>query len=295
MKLRRLFIAAAASMLLAAPATLAAGPDFYERLLNRGASYVLSGNNAAAARDLRIAAFGYVGSLPEYERAHVYLAIASARMTREGDARDSIERVLAAEAIEPHFYALQLPAPIVTEFNSVAQKVLAPEQLARLRAAAATPVAPAPAPSPVPAPPAQEPPPAPVKTTPAVPATAPSVPVKKDFAGQLIDAEQAIAANDLASARTIFRTLVSGKLDHAQALRVAEGAYRARDFESVVKAMKTAGRLKKREEHYRYYLAVALFETGDVKRARKELAAALPHVEMTEDVARNRARIEAAK
>lgn len=293
MTFRRILIAAAASILLMAAAANAATADFYSNLLNRGASYVLSGNNAAAVKDLRIAAFGFVGSLAEYERAHLYLAVASARLTRDGDARASIERILVAEAIESHLHALQIPPSIRAEFDTVSQRVLAPEQLARLRAASAAPVTPpqgvASAAS-VPAEPATATS-QPAATTPAPAVAAPS----NDFATQLIAAEQAIGANDLATARSRFTALAAGKLDHEQALRVAEGAYRARDFASVVKAMKKAGKLKANEGFYRYYLAVALFETGDVKRAKKELAAALPHVEMTEDVARNRARIEAAR
>jgi hypothetical protein len=54
------------------------------------------------------------------------------------------------------------------------------------------------------------------------------------------------------------------------------------------------GTLARGEEPYRYYLAVALYETGQYARAKQELADVLPFIEITPDVARYRTKIEGA-
>ena len=46
-------------------------------------------------------------------------------------------------------------------------------------------------------------------------------------------------------------------------------------------------RLPEGEEDLRYYNAVALYETGNYQEAQKELACALPFIQVTEDVTRN--------
>src|SRR5436190_11978306 len=53
----------------------AAPAEFYLNLLRRGVAHVDTGLNDAAARELRIAAFGLVDSLPQFETAQVYLTV----------------------------------------------------------------------------------------------------------------------------------------------------------------------------------------------------------------------------
>jgi len=48
------------------------------------------------------------------------------------------------------------------------------------------------------------------------------------------------------------------------------------------------------EEPYRYYLAVACYETGQYGAAKRELASVLPFIEVTPDVALYQSRIAAA-
>jgi hypothetical protein len=48
------------------------------------------------------------------------------------------------------------------------------------------------------------------------------------------------------------------------------------------------------EEQYHYYFAVALYETGRYAQAKRELAASIPYITVTSDVARYRAKIEGA-
>jgi tetratricopeptide (TPR) repeat protein len=77
-------------------------------------------------------------------------------------------------------------------------------------------------------------------------------------------------------------------------IRAAEGLYRARDFDGALTAFSKVGALRRGEEPYHYYLAVALYETGQYARAKAEMDAAAPFIEITPDVARYRSKIESA-
>lgn len=141
------------------------------------------------------------------------------------------------------------------------------------------------------------PPAAPPQTTPAASAT-PEPQVRElgphDVAGAFAAGERALAEDRLVDARRIYHQLLALDLDHAQVLRVAEGLYRARDFRGALEAFGRVGALAPGEEPYRYYLAVALYETGQYDAAKATLRAVLPYIEITRDVARYRAKIERA-
>jgi tetratricopeptide (TPR) repeat protein len=117
-----------------------------------------------------------------------------------------------------------------------------------------------------------------------------------DIPARLAAGERALVAANLAEARRVYREIAAAPgLDHASAIRVAEGLYRARDFSGALAAFQRVGALRSGEEAYRYYIAVALYETGEYERARRELTSALPFIEITPDVQRYRAKIEAAR
>jgi hypothetical protein len=107
----------------------------------------------------------------------------------------------------------------------------------------------------------------------------------------LAEAERALDVNDLPAARTIFRQHLDTSPDRPSLLRIAEGLYRARDFAGALLALRRLGELRPSERPYRYYVAVALYETGDSAGAKTELLAALPHIELTPDVESYRAKI----
>jgi tetratricopeptide (TPR) repeat protein len=116
-----------------------------------------------------------------------------------------------------------------------------------------------------------------------------------ELSKRLAAADAALAKNDLLAARAIYRALVETPgLDHTAAMRMAEGSYRARDFATAIRAFERAGGFRKGEEPYHYYLAVSLYETGRYSAAKRELAAALPYIEVTPDIARYRIKIEGA-
>jgi tetratricopeptide (TPR) repeat protein len=126
---------------------------------------------------------------------------------------------------------------------------------------------------------------------PTIPATQPS-----PSAGvKLADAQKAADNGDVGRARSIYNELLSGPpLAHEQTLRLAEGLFLVRDFASAAKAFQRAGTFGHGEEPYRYDYALSLYETGHYNDAKRELAASLPYIPATPDVARNRAKIEGA-
>jgi Flp pilus assembly protein TadD len=149
----------------------------------------------------------------------------------------------------------------------------------------------------------------PPKTTPAAPKPQPEQsvlqpqirttspqPARVDVPTRLAAGERALASANLTEARRVYRELLTvPTLDRDALIRIGEGLYRSRDFAAALTAFRRLGTLKPGEEAYRYYIAVALFETGDFAAAKRELATALPFIEITPDVQRYRDKIGAAR
>jgi tetratricopeptide (TPR) repeat protein len=135
--------------------------------------------------------------------------------------------------------------------------------------------------------------PTPAQTAPAT-TTTPTPAQARELAQTLATADRALAAGNLAEARRLYRQLLDGPLTHEQAVQIAEGLYRSRDFASVLRAFDRIGTLRPGEEPYRFYLAVALYESGRYAAAKKELSTALNFIEITPDVARYRDKITSA-
>ncbi len=420
----------------AAQVTAATQAEFYGSLLRRGVAEFDAGRFAPATQLLRLAAFGFVESIEQYQLAQAYLAVAYDKLGDNDRARDAASRVLRAERVQRRFARVALPPAVRTQFERVAARVLTAGEVASLRGTeplpplrdAATATLPSQTPAQTPAvvdrvdvetaragtPPAATPgqpartdpatsgtsrpprssaptqgaatpgaarqpnqtaqPPAsqasatpqPAQTTTA-PAPATSTPARtttqtpagtaattprattpapqssapqqtttaapqnprpqsttsaaqttppartatptptpsatprpvtltpQQLATRLTAAERALGAANLTEARRLYReALASSSLDRATAILIAEGLYRARDFAGALAAFERVGTLRPGEEPYRYYIAVALYETGRYVQAKRELAAALPHIEVTADVARYRAKIETA-
>lgn len=346
---------------IGATATAATPNDFYMGLLRRGAADVEAGRFNDALTPLRLAAFGLVETIDQYETALAYLVIA---LDRTGDAqrtREALQRILAAERVQRRFGTLTFPPSIRASFDTVARKVLTSAEVASLTATtvaapsttpsrpaveqprnvttqpstqpntrpsttqpatarpsttqpattqppttqpstqpATTPAAPKPVaadPRPAVTSPQQQPAPTlTVKPPPPSPPPAQQQAPRVDVPARLAAAERALGAANLIEAKRIYRELLdTPNVDHATAIRIAEGLYRARDFAGTLTAFQRVGPLRAGEEAYRYYIAVAAFETGQYERAKRELATALPHIEVTADVQRYRVKIEAAR
>lgn len=128
-------------------------------------------------------------------------------------------------------------------------------------------------------------------------AQTPAAPVKIEATSTIVAAlhKAAVQANtgDVADAVATYRQLA----DAAGAQRdvvaaAAVGLYRTGDFSDALAALQRLGTLARGEEDLRYYRAVALFETGHYDEAKKDLDCALPYIEMTDDVARYRVKID---
>jgi tetratricopeptide (TPR) repeat protein len=300
-----------APMLIAATAT-----DFYVELLRRGTAEVEAGRNETALTPLRLAAFGLVDNIEHYETAQAYLVVALDRMNQGEAAREAVLRIVAAERVERKFASLRLPEAIRAAFGSAAKKVLSPEvpqvdakvdvpKVAEppSRQVAEKPVAPSTSTktttpsssssttrrledSKTPPNPSSAPPPKPE----------PKTPPRIDVPARLAAGDRALGAANLAEAKKIFRELLAAAgHDHATWIRVAEGLYRSRDFAGALSAFQHIGTLRPGEEAYRYYVAVAYYETGQYDKAKRELAAVLPYIEITPDVERYRAKIDGSR
>lgn len=318
---------------LALPAVAATPSEFYLAMLRRGIVAYDAGRFEAATSPLRVAAFGLVDSVPHYQTAHIYLAMTHDRLGNAEQARDSARRVVAAERIEASYGSLDLPADARANFQAVARRSLAETDLAILGRSTRTVTAQAPPPQttppaqtetaqpttpavtdrtvpataatttqqvkstpPKPAPPTKTE--TTTTTTPPKPQPQPATPAVKapvNVAARMTAAEQALTQSRLADARAIYRELLdANNLQRAEILRVAEGFYRARDFANALRAFEKLGPLRREEQPYRYYIAVALYETAQYTKAREELTAVLPFIEETPDVSRYRVKIENA-
>jgi hypothetical protein len=366
----------------AAAASAATPSEFYLGLLRRGTASYEANRHTDAVKQLRIAAFGLVEAVDQYQIAQVYLTLTYDKLSDPDRAREAAHRVVVAERIERKYAALPLPVGVRTAFEAAAGKLLsstesamllrgvngsvptttlqhgaaAPAQTRRTTTAQQTKpstsqpkqtrntipppqtstsekIAPQ---SATPTPQSEKPrtvtfpqttKPSPVATTqqrsaastptkvdgeaggrggpvePARPATAvpaTAVPARtlsaSEVAARLAAGDKGLNAGKLNDAQRAYRDLLGAPgLDHATLIRIAEGLYRARDFSGTLSAFNRVGTLRAGEEPYRYYIAVALYEIGDIARAKKELAAVLPHIEVTPDVARYRIKIEGAK
>lgn len=300
------------SVVLALPLCAATPDDFYVSLLHRGIGHVDAGQYETAEKELRIAAFGLVDSIPLFETAQVYLTITGDKLHSEADSRRALARIIVADRVDRRFGSLDLPAKVRADFDQIASKLLTSDQYAFLKASpSAAPAAPAMAPQhssappPVPQPvvtnPKPPPPVAVAKPKPAPPKPAPTpVPVPTpaptfNTAAQMALADQALNRNDLGSARRIYDQVVTQPgLDHATLIHLGEQSYRARDFATAARAFSRSG-FNTSEAPYRYYYAVALYETGQTAAAKRELGLALPYIEVTPDVAAYRDKIAAAR
>jgi hypothetical protein len=72
----------------------------------------------------------------------------------------------------------------------------------------------------------------------------------------------------------------------------AVGLYRTGAFRPATEAFGRMVPFAKGEEDLRYYYAVALFEIGNFAESKRELACALPFIQLTDDVVRYRTKIE---
>ena len=109
-----------------------AATDFYTALMNRGIAHYDAGNYTAAATELRLAAFGLLDTVDQFETAEAYLALSYQRLNQESQAQSALQQIVEAEKIEHHFSNLPLPAPVRDAVHAAANRFLTPDQHAIL-------------------------------------------------------------------------------------------------------------------------------------------------------------------
>jgi hypothetical protein len=254
--------------------------SFYSNLLARGVSDALAGNTTAALTELRIAAFGLLGSIPEYETAQVYLAVLNDRASLKEQARTAVAKFLAAEKISPTYADLPLDPSIKQSFEA-------------LRAQYATAILSAPPTRPVPEPvsPVNQVPPAPrpqpvtpaaPRITPPVPTTspapAPAPPARPAFdpvTANLHSAQERLRANDDAAARRFAQQVLAADPQNAGAHEVlGVVATHARQWPEAVSHFSDLRTHRKLTDDENTMFFVALVNSGrfaDARAARQLL------------------------
>ncbi|MGA8810830.1 MAG: hypothetical protein WB973_23400 [Thermoanaerobaculia bacterium] len=151
-----------------------------------------------------------------------------------------------------------------------------------------------------PAPPATasaEPPalePLPVTIPAPVPAPIVAPPSPPPVIDPTLDQAASLAANGQPDqARRVYLALLNqANVSRHTIADSARGLYRLGAFADAVEAFRNLGIFNRGEEDLRYYNAVSLFESGHYEDAKKELACALPYIQITSDVARYRDKIQ---
>ncbi|HKR63904.1 MAG TPA: hypothetical protein VJZ00_09240 [Thermoanaerobaculia bacterium] len=258
---------------------------------------------SAAALALQSALTPGSPSVMTYERALMYLALAQFRLNREDDARATVQRLFAAESVDPVYASLPLAAETV-DFETLAAALVPDTPLPKRNLAGTVddpsvplpPVVRAPAPEPTPAPIINTPPV--IETTPPPPPPIRSVVVPAATAANLThfaalrQADALAAEGQSMEALRIWETLSAAPDAPREVLiEAAIGLYRIGAYRQAVAAFDRLGSLGRGEEDLRYYHAVVLYETGNYELARKELACALPFIQVTDEVERYRLKI----
>ena len=123
--------------------------------------------------------------------------------------------------------------------------------------------------------------------------TAVEAAARKEYLMALRTAEAAAGNGKVEEAVRLYSGLANSTGAPREVLaEAAVGLYRTGAFREAVQAFRRFGTFARGEEDLRYYHAVALYETGAYVEAQKELACALPFIQVTEDVTRYRTKIE---
>jgi len=309
-------VAAVAGLALAATPATAADP-FYLDLLRQGLATRARGQQAEAARLLRLAAFGMLEEPPLLAQALAHLALAQAASGDDEGFQQSVRRLSEAETRFQAYTAADLvpqvraaleseivrwvPAAALRLDPAFARLVPPPAEVAgdgrrqRRRppsapstADTATPAAAPPSPSAAnPTPQATSPPAAtPADPQAANPAPHPAAPAspspeteaKLARARELL--EQARVASDLAPAMALARQVADAEPANREAQHLAARiAYRGSNWSEAAAYFERGG--VPADSVQRFYLAVALYEAGGAERAAEVLRQALPGLRRT--------------
>ncbi len=118
---------------------------------------------------------------------------------------------------------------------------------------------------------------------------------RRNYLLSLREADALASAGKTDQANDIYNAIVSSEgVPREIVAEAAVGLYRTSAFRDAVSAFRKLAPYARGEADLRYYNAVSLYETGHYDDARREIACALPYIEVTSDVIRYREKIEQA-
>ena len=287
----------------AATGTTAAPDPFYQNLLREGIQDYDRGDFAASARTLRIACFGYLEVPPALAGCLSRLALAQDRAS-DGEAfQETFRRIVEIEERFQAYTKAELPAEIRTALE---QRLAARIPVATLRS---IPAFRALADSKVPAPqPAREPKRQPnnTKTTASPPPVVAAPTGATSAAGQAVNPAAASAQaeitvqergnmaqvrrlldqnskiKELREAFDLARQVADAHASSVEAQHLAaEAAYRISRWEDAARYFRRGGEPAADKPELQFYMAVALFESGDAQAAAAILKRSLPNLQRT--------------
>jgi tetratricopeptide (TPR) repeat protein len=116
---------------------------------------------------------------------------------------------------------------------------------------------------------------------------------RRDVLANLRRADILANTGHLSEANDIYLSIANASGASREAItEAAVGLYRTADYADAVKAFRRLGSFARGEEDLRYYEAVSLFETGQYDEAKRQLACALPYLQVSELIERYIAKIE---
>jgi len=118
---------------------------------------------------------------------------------------------------------------------------------------------------------------------------------RHDVLGNIRRADLLANTGHLADASEIYNSIANATAATREAITEAGiGLYRTGSYSDAANALRRLGTFARGEEDLRYYYAVSLYETGNVDEAGRQLACALPYLQVTDAIERYEAKIEAA-
>ncbi|MGZ4778864.1 MAG: hypothetical protein ACXV5L_06685 [Thermoanaerobaculia bacterium] len=116
---------------------------------------------------------------------------------------------------------------------------------------------------------------------------------RRDVLTNLRRADVLANTGHLSEAKDIYLSIANASGATREAITEASvGLYRTAAYSDAVKGFRRLGTFARGEEDLRYYEAVSLFETGQYDEAKRQLACALPYLQVTELMERYIAKIQ---
>src|ERR1700682_947671 len=134
--MKRVGVCVLAVVLVSAVLSTAAAdaPPFYTGMLQRGVAAFQKGEYARSLELLRIAGFGMIDEIPQYETAQLYMVLAAEKLNRPEEAQAAARKFAAAERIAPSYASLAVDATFRHDFERFMPTLLTQEQMAVLPA-----------------------------------------------------------------------------------------------------------------------------------------------------------------